>query len=85
MRYAGGELSVEPTQMVAAIPAIVAPILKGANAFYRGKMIERATTPAGQTPTLDDAVDMGYPGMEREGAIMMRRREEPPAGAGYAL
>ena len=54
-RYAGGELGVEPTQMVAAIPGIVIPILKGASAYTRGRMIERATTPAGQTPTLDDA------------------------------
>ena len=76
MRYAG-EQPVEvrdPTQ-VAAVPVVV-PIVKGIGLLQKGFWANRATGALGTSGghgTLNEAIDRGEMGLEREAAIRMKR------------
>ena len=90
MRYAGEQpVAVRDPNQVALAPAVIIPIAAGLSALQKGYMLDKAvgvTGTSGGHGTLDDAINRGEPGLEREGAIRMNRGHQgQPTGGNGAL
>ena len=88
MRYAGAQpVEVRDPNQIAAIPMIV-PIAKGVGMLSRGHMINKATGITGLSGgygTLDDAIQRGESGLEREEMIRMNRGNQGQPTGGNAF
>ena len=89
MRYAGEQpIEVRDPTQVAALPAALIPIAAGIGLIQKGYWANKATGALGTSGghgTLDDAINRGESGLEREGAIRMHKIPTEASTEGNAL
>ena len=89
MRYAGAQpVEVRDPTQVAAVPAALVPIATGLGLIKKGYWANKATGVLGTSGghgTLDEAINRGEMGLEKEAAMRMKQGHQGMPTVGNAV